>query len=200
MEKPLKQKTAALRRQHILQAAARRFAETGYQRTTIRDIATEAGVADGTIYNSFANKAELLLALLDPLQERMPDGEGGRIPTLAEGPEAIAELLRDRWAVLTPDALDLLRVVMSEGLVDRAVGEAFVARILGPAIQPLEKALIEARVQDAPLAARCAVAAFLGLAVLRMLGDPVLEAAGDDVPDRAAAIIGGLLGQGGEVT
>src|SRR5688572_6793342 len=57
----------ALRHTHILDAAARVFAARGFHRTTIRDIAQAAGVADGTIYKHFANKNALLFSLLDRL-------------------------------------------------------------------------------------------------------------------------------------
>jgi AcrR family transcriptional regulator len=193
MEKPLKEKTAALRRQHILEAAARQFAEAGYQRTTIRDIAMAAGVADGTVYNCFANKADLLLSLLDPLHERMPAGDDVAVPAFPASPEGITALVRDRWAGLTPDVLDLLRVVLSEGLVDRAVGEALLLRVLGPAILPVEQGMAGRGTADAALAARVAVATFLGCAVLRMLGDPVLQAQAETVPDRIGAILAALF-------
>src|SRR5438552_1935032 len=55
------------RRTQILDAAARVFAERGYHRTTVRDIAREAGIADGTIYLYFSSKQELLLGLIAQL-------------------------------------------------------------------------------------------------------------------------------------
>ena len=51
------------RRNQILDAAARLFARKGYKGATIREIAHEAGVAEGTIYNYFANKHDLLISL-----------------------------------------------------------------------------------------------------------------------------------------
>src|SRR5437660_210309 len=55
------------RRAQILAAASRVFARQGFHRTTVREIAREAGLADGTIYLYFASKRELLLALLGQL-------------------------------------------------------------------------------------------------------------------------------------
>lgn len=191
METALKIKAAALRRQHILEAATRTFAETGYQRTTIRDVAKAAGVGDGTVYKSFASKADLLLALLDPLAEQMP-------PRLAEA-EDMAVSLRRRWSDLTPEALDLLRTVLSEALVDRGVGDAFRVRVLDPAIEPLENALTGAGLDGAPLAARVATATFIGRAVLKILGDPVAANEGDAIPDRLAATFASMTGTTGAI-
>lgn len=198
MDTSLKTKAAALRRQHILDAAARTFAEAGYQRTTIRDVAKAAGVADGTIYNSFASKADLLLSLLDPLATHLPPAPVPADPAPAFGANGMADLLRERWSALTPEAIDLLRTVLSEALVDRTVGDAFRVRVLDPAIGPLEAALSGAGVPEPAVAARAVTAAFLGFAVLRMVGDPLAQTEGDAVPDRIAAILTATLGKAGE--
>jgi AcrR family transcriptional regulator len=55
----------SLRRREILESAARVFARRGFNRATTRDIAQEAEVAEGTIYNYFASKQELVTALVD---------------------------------------------------------------------------------------------------------------------------------------
>jgi TetR/AcrR family fatty acid metabolism transcriptional regulator len=53
------------RRTVILDAALRTFVKRGYPETKVAEIASEAGVAEGTLYNYFASKEELLLALFD---------------------------------------------------------------------------------------------------------------------------------------
>src|SRR5215472_18781394 len=55
------------RRAQILAAASQVFSRDGFHRTTVRQIAREAGIADGTIYLYFRSKHELLLALLGQL-------------------------------------------------------------------------------------------------------------------------------------
>lgn len=45
----------------ILEAAIKVFAEQGYYKATISQVAREAGVADGTIYIYFKNKADILI-------------------------------------------------------------------------------------------------------------------------------------------
>ncbi len=44
----------------ILNAAIKVFAEQGYHKATISQVAREAGVADGTIYLYFKNKNDIL--------------------------------------------------------------------------------------------------------------------------------------------
>jgi len=49
----------------ILDAALKTFVKRGYPATKVAEIAAEAGVAEGTLYNYFQSKEDLLLALFD---------------------------------------------------------------------------------------------------------------------------------------
>jgi AcrR family transcriptional regulator len=62
------------RRAVILDAALRVFGQYGYRRTSMDDIAREAGIGKGTIYLSFAGKDEVFQALGQALSERMLAG------------------------------------------------------------------------------------------------------------------------------
>jgi TetR/AcrR family transcriptional regulator, fatty acid metabolism regulator protein len=58
----------------ILDAAIRVFAEKGFHRARIADIADEAGVADGTIYLYFRNKDDVLLTIFEEKMGVLIDG------------------------------------------------------------------------------------------------------------------------------
>src|SRR5574337_1289444 len=68
------------RRAQIVAAAARVFARKGFDRATISEIAEAAGLAEGSIYNYFRSKEELLAHIprqlaqpvLAPLLEHAP--------------------------------------------------------------------------------------------------------------------------------
>jgi AcrR family transcriptional regulator len=62
---------AEARRAAILDAALGLFGRYGYRRTSIDDIAREAGIAKGTVYLSFRSKDEVFRALSESLVERM---------------------------------------------------------------------------------------------------------------------------------
>ncbi len=51
------------RRKQILKSASEVFAEKGFDRATIADIARQANVAEGSIYNYFKNKGDLLVSI-----------------------------------------------------------------------------------------------------------------------------------------
>ncbi|QKY68372.1 TetR/AcrR family transcriptional regulator [Lentibacillus sp. CBA3610] len=58
------------KREAIFQTGLKLFAENGYSKTTIKDIAQEAGVSFGTVFTYYENKAALLRACVtEPLQE-----------------------------------------------------------------------------------------------------------------------------------
>jgi len=65
---------AEARRAEILDAALRVFGQYGYRRTSVDDIAREAGIAKGTVYLSFASKEEVFQALAQRLAQQMLTG------------------------------------------------------------------------------------------------------------------------------
>ncbi|HLU68175.1 MAG TPA: TetR family transcriptional regulator, partial [Kofleriaceae bacterium] len=52
-------------RDGILEAAEKVFARAGFADTRMADVAAEAGLATGTLYNYFANRDELLSSLIE---------------------------------------------------------------------------------------------------------------------------------------
>ncbi len=57
------------KRQRILEGALKAFARKGFYNTKVSEIASEAGVADGTIYLYFKNKDDLLISLFEDRME-----------------------------------------------------------------------------------------------------------------------------------
>ena len=57
-------KAREVKKLKIISAAEKIFAEYGYEKAKIQDIASVAGVADGTVYGHFKNKEDLLFAVL----------------------------------------------------------------------------------------------------------------------------------------
>ncbi len=83
------------RKTQILSAAATVFAAKGFERATISDIARAAGVAEGSIYNYFKNKQDLLVSLPRQLIEPTIEATRARVSltSLAE-PLAPEDVLR----------------------------------------------------------------------------------------------------------
>ena len=63
--KDFKTQMTEARREQILLGAAQVFSEKGFHKATTKQIARAAGISEGTIYNYFDNKRDLLLAMLE---------------------------------------------------------------------------------------------------------------------------------------
>lgn len=72
---PADRPAIADKREAILRAAIRVFANHGYFNAKVADIAREAGVADGTVYLYFKSKEEILHSIFDrSMEEAIADG------------------------------------------------------------------------------------------------------------------------------
>jgi len=59
------------RRRQILQCAVKVFARSNYKSTLVADIATEAGIAEATVYKYFGTKETVFLEILERISERV---------------------------------------------------------------------------------------------------------------------------------
>ena len=182
------------RREQIVEAATRVFAEKGFSRATTREVARVAGISEGTIYNYFEDKDALLTAILDKLNEterRAGDFEEG-MATDFRG--FLEEYLRRRMASIWENR-EVFRIVLSEMLVNAELRELYLRRVVAPTMRIAEENFRsrmergEVRETDAPLATRSVAGAVLGVLVLGLLGD---EEVGSR-PDEAADVLARLL-------
>jgi AcrR family transcriptional regulator len=134
MDKALSSETspAEMRRARILEAAAAVLGEKGYERATMREIATRAGIAPGTIYLYFRNKRELLLAIADTLITHQVDQTlTDAMSQDAEG--YIAAILRNRIRFARENQA-FLQALVAEIWTDEALRERFFTQIIGPVL------------------------------------------------------------------
>jgi len=73
------------RKEKLLEAAAMVFSQNGYARSTIADVAQQAGIGKGTVYGYFASKEELFFALFNWYGEQaMPEIDHGQSSSARE--------------------------------------------------------------------------------------------------------------------
>jgi AcrR family transcriptional regulator len=105
------------RREQIIDAALRVFAQKGFARATNRDIAQEAGITTGLIYYYFKSKEDLLRAALE---ERSPAQVMAQITSemLEQPPEVLLPLLFMRVLSIVENEqfVGLVRVLLPEML------------------------------------------------------------------------------------
>jgi AcrR family transcriptional regulator len=111
--KNLRQQQAAAQRDHLVDTALTLFAEHGYDATSIKQIATAAGVAVGLLYHYFPSKSEVLRAI----GERHSFLPELRKLLLVEHGEASAQVLQDvaeSFSALLNRKEALFRLMMRE--------------------------------------------------------------------------------------
>ena len=177
------------RRNQILDAATQVFAEKGFHPTTIKDIAREAGIADGTIYNYFENKTALMLGIVDRLNESDQRDEDFSKFTEVDFRSFMKAYLRHRLTVLKADNFDIFRVVVSEIMVNKELRELYYRKIIEPTFTMAEKYSQQWAAQhiikpiNISLAMRAVSGMVLGLIVEHIMGDKTLESKWDELPD-----------------
>lgn len=189
MKDAIQEQFAAARRNQILDAAAKAFAEKGFHATTIRDIAREAGLADGTIYIYFANKHALLLGIFDRMRESIlqsPDLLPAGEPDMRA---VLKTFLGHPLRALSADHFALFRVILSEMMVNAELRALYQQQILEPTLRLAEQQFqhwIDAGLiqpVNVGLTVRALSSLVMGLLMEAILDDATLIAQWERLPD-----------------
>lgn len=201
MSDAIQQQLIAARRNQILDAAAVVFAEHGFHPTTIRDIARQAGIADGTIYNYFDNKTALLLGIFERtkasiIQQHMPAA-----PEQMDLKALIRLSLLHPLMALKHDNFALFRILVSEMMVNEELRTLYYQQIIEPMVTSGETMLGQMpeleglNARQAALTIRTISALILGLMLENIMGDTLLQSEWDAMPEFLAnLIVNGLNG------
>lgn len=176
--KTRRERRIAARQTQILEAAARVFSQKGYERATTREIADAADVSEGTLYNYFDNKLDLLIgvahAFADEVTQKIAAIEADNLS------DVMAQLLTDRFRSGRERRLFML--FLYEARLNPDVHRYYVQEALYRIIDETEKQfheLIDSGVMrpiDPAVAARAISAAIMGFAALYEMGEPDLRA------------------------
>ncbi|WP_051318933.1 TetR/AcrR family transcriptional regulator [Chitinimonas koreensis] len=127
----------------ILDAALELFVARGFAATKVEDIARAAGVTAGTIYRYYANKEDMLKAVIQESYERTYlEGDQLFAQFRGTGPELLAEVIRAWWRLVGSTRLSGLPKLMiaeaanfpelaqfhREAVIER--GEGYIARAI----------------------------------------------------------------------
>lgn len=195
------------RKQQILNAALNVFTRKGFGEATVPDIAGEAGVAVGTIYNYFESKREILVSLminrfftrelLKMLDDKAEENEQ----------DFINGFFKDRLNWGTQN-VDKILLILSEVNRDEEVKDRWVEEILHPVMKKLTE-YVKSRMdegvfkkRDPDMVARSLAGLGMGFIILYSVeGDrsPIKAMYPDEIAGKLAdLIISGLSGAGGE--
>ena len=189
MKDAIQEQLIVARKKQILDAAAGVFAEKGFHPTTIKAIAKAAGVADGTIYIYFENKTALLLGILDLMGQNAQKEADFSQFSPSDLRNFLIAYFRLPLMTLKADNFALFKVIMSEIMVNHELRTLYYQKILEPSIIDAERifqqwaALHVISPVDISLLIRSTSAVIFGLMVQQVIGDQLLDARWDELPD-----------------
>ncbi|MFV0278790.1 MAG: TetR/AcrR family transcriptional regulator [Parahaliea sp.] len=98
-------------RSAILTAATDLFGSQGYYATSMKQIAEASGVAEGTVFNHFASKQEMLMAVISQLYENLTRRVGERLADLMDTRERLQVLAQVHLQFITSDNALLVTMI-----------------------------------------------------------------------------------------
>ena len=186
---PIQAQLIAARRNQILDAAAKVFAEKGFHPTTIKDIAAEAGIAHGTIYNYFENKTALLLGIFDRMKTSIIQENIPLAPDEMDLHTFIRTVLPLPLMGLKKDNFALFRIVVSEMMVNEELRALYHKQVLEPTLAMADGYFQKYAAKQglstvkARLTIRAISGMIMGLMLEYIMGDSTLATHWEELPD-----------------
>ncbi|BAL90388.1 putative TetR-family transcriptional regulator [Actinoplanes missouriensis 431] len=188
MTTPVRRRDAAATRKALLDAARRRFAADGYASTSVRDIASDAGVNVALISRYFESKEGLFRACLRGTVDEIKQSVLENLP-LTDPPRQIAEKLAGPQTK-EPHRLQLLL---------RTSGDETAERIRRETLESISRRVATAAGADPDdpgvlLNAQVVLSAALGVLILRSAAlQPLAAADQDQLTEPLRVMIAALL-------
>lgn len=149
-------------RAEILQAASQLFIEKGYHGTSMRAIASQAGIALGNIYNHYPNKEELFIQVLlarHPFYEVFP----AIMAAQGETTEAFVRDTARRMVAQFDERLEFLNLLFIELVEFKGEHIPQIFQMLFPQVLAFAERFTQGRQELRPLPLPIIVRAFIGL-------------------------------------
>jgi AcrR family transcriptional regulator len=133
-----KDRISRRRKEQILDAALAVFSGKGFGEATIPDIAQEAGVAVGTIYNYYRSKRELFIAVIKNLILTTPLLNLFEKISADHFPATFKDILQDRLDLSRSSNMTRLLSLLSEIQRDPELKAMYLEQLIQPTISRIE--------------------------------------------------------------
>ena len=132
--------------QVLLDAAVKSFAQTGYHRTRVADIAREAGVADGTVYIYFENKEDILISLFQDMMKRFVEDLNSELTLCQDANEKLYRIISYHLTTLAnrPDQARVTQIELRQ--IDKTINQG-ISKPLKIHFQLIEEVVAEGKEQ-----------------------------------------------------
>ena len=160
-------------RAEIIQVAHHLFLNHGYHGTSMRQIAAQAGIALGGIYNHFSSKEDIFFSVLvecHPFHDVMPAMAAAQGDTV----EAFVHDAADRMVASTQNRLDFLNLMFIELVEFKSAHLPQLFQMYFPSVLALVQRFMEGKNELRPIPAGVLVRAFIGLFFSYVMTEVVL--------------------------
>jgi AcrR family transcriptional regulator len=120
----LRERQAQLTRDEILKAARRLFADRGYTRTSVRDVAEAAGVSAQTVYDSIGSKQALVARLNDLIDAEAGIAGIASAAAASKDPLEVAAMSAKITRSILEHCADIVRALVSGAAAEPALAVA----------------------------------------------------------------------------
>ena len=135
-------------KQRLLRAAERVFGESGFDRASIAEITSSAGVSQGTFYCYFVDKKAVFVALIDELGRELRAALRAAISGLTDRLEIEREGFRGFFRFVA-EHRDLYRIVRQAEFVDEAAYRTYYVRLAAGYVRGLARAMDAGQIRRA---------------------------------------------------
>ena len=179
------------RRKQILDAATKVFAAKGFDRATIADIARAAGIAEGSIYNYFKNKSDLLISIPRQIIQLPIESASAQLKAFAADalppPEQMLTTIAHNMIAAIRQNAHVFRILISAlPAMSQSTREKYMSQVVLYAVQMLEmyfQGQVERGVFRQELHPPTLARAFVGMFVPFVIFSEILRVESSPRPD-----------------
>ncbi|WP_157949944.1 TetR/AcrR family transcriptional regulator [Vallitalea okinawensis] len=189
--------------EEILEAAATVISQKGFKSATTKEIAKEADMAEGTLYNYFKNKNEILMTIVERYVNNKRDFN---VSTEVESVQEFILNMYKQNADIDQEAKardrKIIKALIPELLTDKTLGPMYYERIVKPYLETLEEKLTILKSKgivedfDVKILSRLLYTSLIGYAILEINGDPEVAEATNEFKSAFAHTYVDVFGRG----
>ena len=190
-------------RGEIMDAAIEVISEKGFKGSTTKEIAEQADMAEGTLYNYFKNKDDILMSIAERYSSYK------RNLDVSTDVSSVQEFITNLYAVSANfnksqhlDERRILRTLLPEFLTDKVLGKLYFERIVQPFLSAVEEKMVVLQENnlvgdyDIRALSRMLYSSLIGFAILDINKDPLVSDASDEFRKEASRAYIEVLGKG----
>lgn len=194
-------------RNRIMDAATEIITEKDFRTATTKEIAQRADMAEGTLYNYFKNKDDILMSIAERYVHKKRDWNASTdVENMSEFLESLFTPKDPTGALETSKDREVLKALLPEFLTNRELGQLYYERIVRVYLETLESKFEDLQSKgilenyDPKALSRLVYSSFIGFAVLDIQKDPEISNATEDFRKAMSKTYLDVLGKGMDKT